>query len=251
MKTRAFLLGTLLLLALPACGPASTDHGCAETLAALATLRQGIGQIPENLLVDNPVENGAEFDPNQYFTVFKQLSMEAGYALDFVYTYDGMGGYPTLYARNLEWTPFLSWSDVRPGMDYYLDHVMVDDTPEGFLQFAMLASSAEQFYLFWHADYNDQQVVCSRQALGDIIKTRGSGGFGIPMTAAEKAKARAIQQVEPVVTMEATTVTVKMVTFTNWGGFYRLTFKIDRAFPHHIVDVQQEQLAPYNCGIAF
>jgi hypothetical protein len=26
---------------------------------------------------------------------------------------------------------------------------------------------------------------------------------------------------------------------------------IDRSFPHFIIDVQQEQLASYNCGISF
>lgn len=251
MKTRLPLILALVLLTLPACGPAGPDLGCADTLAALADLRQGLGGIPENLLTESPVENGSEFDPNEYFTVYSHLSMQEGYVLDFVYTYDGLGGYPTLYARYNEWEPFLSQADLRPGMDNYLDHVQVDDTPEGYLQYVILASTAEQFYLEWHANYNDQEIVCSRQAIKDIVKALGSADFGYPITAAEKAQALAIKSIEPVVTLSSETVTVRVVTFTKWGGFYRMTFTIDRSFPHFILDVQQEQVAPYNCGISF
>ncbi len=251
MKARFLLILAALSLAPAACGPAAPDYGCADTIEALLALRQGLGEIPENLLAESPVENGTEFDPNQYFTVFTHLSMQEGYTLDSVYTYDGMGGYPTLYARNTGWAPFLSWADVPSGMDNYLDHVQVDDTPEGYLQYALLASTAEQFYLFWHANYNDQEIVCSRDALKDIVRSLRDEEFGYPITAVEKAQALAIQSIEPVVTLGDETVTVQMVTFTRWGGFYRMTLIIDRSFPHFILDAQQEQLAPYNCGVSF
>jgi hypothetical protein len=251
MKNRLLLVLVVLSLAPAGCAPAAPDFGCAETLEALFALRQGLGSIPENLLTESPVESGTEFDPNQYFTVFSHLSMEAGYVLDFVYTYDGMGGYPTLYARSTDLQPFLSLEDVPSGMDYYLNHVQVEDTPEGYLQYAILASTAEQFYLSWHANYNDQEIVCSSEALKIIVKTLGKGDFGYPISLVEKAQALAIKSIEPVITLSEETVTVQMVTFTHWGGFYRQTFTLDRSFPHFILDVQQEQLAPYNCGISF
>jgi hypothetical protein len=251
MKIRLVLALILLLLILPACGPANPDYGCADTVKALNALRAGIGDIPENLVVENPVENGTEFDPNQYFTVYTHLSMEAGFVLDSVYTWDGMGGYPTLYSRSTDWAPFLSQADVRPGMDYFLNHVQVDDTPEGYLQYVMLAITGEQFYLWWHANYNDQEIVCSKQALKKIIKTLESDEFGIPITLVEKTRALALNNIEPVVTIGAEQVTVELTAFTRWGGFYRQTFTIDRSFPHFIVDFQEEQLASYNCGISF
>ncbi len=251
MKTRLALLLTALLIALPACAPAAPDYGCSQVIAALDRLRADLVEIPEHLLIENPVEDGTEFDPNTYFTVFTELSMQAGFLLDFAYTYDWMGGYPTMYARAVEWAPFLSPADVRPGIDFYLDHVQVQDTPEGFLQYAILASTAEQFYLYWHAQYNDQQVVCNARALKAIVRSLEKDDFGVPITLVEKTRALALDSIEPVVTLGDDVVTVQMTTFTRWGGFYRQTLTIDRSFPHFIQDVQQEQLAPYNCGISF
>ncbi len=250
MKTRIVLALTVLLLALPACGPSAPDLGCAATIQALNTLRQGL-TVPEHLRVEQPVENGTEFDPNAYFTVFNHLSMEDDYVLDFVYTYDFMGGFPTLFARRTEWGPFNSWADVRPGMDNYLDHIRVDGTPEGYLQFAILSATAEQFYLYWHAAYNDLEVICSAKTLRDYVKAIQSGDYGHTMTAEARKQALAVRDVEPSVVIGEQTVEVRIVTFTKWGGFYRLTFTISRDFPHRILNVEQELLAPYNCGIVF
>lgn len=250
MKTRLALLLTVILLALPACGPSAPDLGCASTVQALYTLRQGL-VTPGNLLTENPVEDGTEFDPNAYFKVFTHLSMQAGYSLDFVYSFSSMGGYPTLFAVPQEMGKLRSWADVPAGMDYYLYHVQVDDTPEGFLQYAILSSTAEQFYLHWHANYNDLQIVCNQKALKDLVKAIQHGDYGQMLTPEAYKQALANQGVEPTVTLSAQTVEVRLVTFTKWGGFYRTTYIFDRAFPHVIRDAQQEPLAPYNCGIVF
>ena len=41
-------------------------------------------------------------------------------------------------------------------------------------------------------------------------------------------------------------VTVSVVVFTNWGGFIRRTYTINRASPHTILDVQNETLMEYH-----
>lgn len=251
MKIRLFLPPLVVLLALPACGPAAPDFGCTETLSALAALQREIGEIPQNLVVDAPLENGTEFDPSRYFEVFPHLSMQAGYLLDYVYTFDGMGGYPTLFARPEASAPFLSWADLPADMDSFLDHVRVDDSPEGFLQFVMFSMKAEQFYLYWHAGYNDHDFVCSPEAVKVIIASQAKGDFGIPMTIGEKLRALSIDSIEPVVTLTDETVEVQVTTFTLWGGFYRQTYTIQRSFPHTILEQEEELLVPYDCGIMF
>jgi hypothetical protein len=250
MKTRLPLLLAIILLALPACGPAAPDFGCADTVRALSTLRQDL-TTPEHLLTENPVEDGTEFDPNSYFEVFTHLAMQDGYSLDFVYTYGDMGGFPTLFATQQEQGALRSWADVPAGIDSYLYHVRVDDTPEGFLQFAILASTSEQFYLDWHANYNDLQIVCNRKTVKSIVKTIQRGDYGQTLTAESRAQALDIRDVEPTVTIGDQTVEVRLLTFTKWGGFYRATYTLNRSFPHIIVDMKQEPLAPYNCGIVF
>jgi hypothetical protein len=240
----------VLLLSLPACAPAQGDLGCAATLEALASLRLETGEAPPHLLVMDPVERGTEFDPNRTFEVYTRLSMQEGYLLDYIYTYDGLDGHPALYARQASLPPWLSSVDVPPNPGYFLEHIQVEDTPEGYLQYAILASTAEQFYLFGQGNYNDQQILCSRKALREIVRSLEQGETGRSISAAERDQALAIGSVEPVVTLQAETATVQLVTFTRWGGFYRLTFTIERSFPHFILDARQEQVAPYNCGIS-
>lgn len=253
MKTRTLLLVSLLLsMLLPACASSpTTDLGCAKTIEALWRLRSNL-ITPEHLFANPAIENGSEFDPNTYFTVFTHLKMEEGYVLDFVYTYDRTkGGYPTLFARRQEWAPFESWADVRPGMDNYLEHIQTDGSPEGYLQFVILAIMAEQFYLDWRANYNDMQVVCNKQTVEALVKAIQNGEFGARMSKEEQAKALSIEPVEPVVIIGDKTVEVQVITFTKWGGFYRETYILQRAFPHYFLEVKQEPLVPYNCGVVF
>jgi hypothetical protein len=47
------------------------------------------------------------------------------------------------------------------------------------------------------------------------------------------------------------TAEVEVVTFTKWGGFDRLTYIISREAPHQIMDIKQENILPYDCGVAF
>jgi hypothetical protein len=251
MKTRISLVLLFVLLALPACNKVAPEYGCSETLAALYTLHNGMGIIPEHFQVENPVENGSEFDPNHYFEIFTHLSMEDGYILDYVYTFDGMGGYPTLFARPVGSAPYLSWADVPADSGDFLDHIKVDDTPEGFLQYILFAQNAEQFYLYWHSGYNDRGVVCTKEAVKSTIKNLADGDFGVAMSLGETIKSLTINQVEPVISMEDDTVTVQVTTFTMWGGFYRNTYTIQRSFPHTLLDEQEDVLVPYDCGIMF
>ena len=82
-----------------------SDSPLQETVDGMAALA-GSQQIPENLMADEPLKLGGEFDPNQYFSVLTHLQMEPGYTLDYVYYYDFMGGYPALYARPADQAPY-------------------------------------------------------------------------------------------------------------------------------------------------
>ena len=44
---------------------------------------------------------------------------------------------------------------------------------------------------------------------------------------------------------------ISLVTFTKWGGFFRLTETMRREYPHEVLDEERELLVPYECGILF
>jgi hypothetical protein len=234
--------------------PAETsDLGCHEAIAAVNGLRSNLA-FPQYFSQENPAKQGGEFDPNRYFEAFTHLHMQEGYVLDYVYHQDGMGGYPLLYARPVDQAPYATEADyIATASDQpeYLSLVIPQDSPEGYFEYAAFATLANQFYLDWHANYNDWQVLCGKADVETIIQELSAqDAFGIPMTAAQKRQARAITAPQPSVEMEAEIATVKTLVFTKWGGFYRRTITIRRA-DHSIIDEQDDLLVEYDCGIMF
>lgn len=226
--------------------------GCATLMSAVDALRADLA-FPPYFSEANPTKRGGEFDPNRYFEAFGALRMRPGYTLDYVYHQDGMGGYPLLYARPVGQPPYPDEAAYRAAGDHpnYLSFVEPQDTPQGYFDFAAFATMANQFYLDWHANYNDWQIVCGPADIDAIIASLGTAGTpGRPMTAEEKKSARAIPDVPPTVQLGADTATVTMVAFTKWGGFVRRTLTITRS-GHSIIDDQDRPLAGYDCGVAF
>ena len=223
---------------------------CAQIVSAVAHLQTG--EIPEHLF-QSGIKQGDEFDVSQYFDVLTHISMQGGYALDYVYQNDSLGGFPLLYARPVDQTPYASMGDIPENTQLpdFQEYLNVDDSEEGYFEYVVLDIMANQFYLFWHANYNDLQIVCNRQQVSDIVTQVSSGEFGNAMDLPSQTKARTMKDVEPVVRLTGDIATVEVVVFTKWGGFYRYTYTISRGIPHTIVDLKQENIVPYDCGIMF
>lgn len=261
MNRNRFFTISALVVAILACQtiiptrtvPDASDLGCYETITAVSELRSGL-KIPKYFGQENPAKQGGEFDPNRYFDAFTHLRMQDGYVLDFVYHQDGLGGFPLLYARPVEQAPYATEADYRASTTDqadYLSFILPQDSPEGYFEYAAFATLANQFYLDWHANYNDWQVLCGQDDIEAIIQSLNSeDAFGIPMTATQKRQARAIDSPQPSVELTNETAIVKLLVFTKWGGFYRRTLTIPRA-DHSIVDEQDEPLVEYDCGIMF
>jgi hypothetical protein len=158
----------------------------------------------------------------------------------------------------------------------YLDHIQVDDTAEGFFEFIVLYIMGDQFYLYWHANYNDTRIVCDRAGLEVVIAATEE--FGTPLSSEVQREARALDleprvqfeegtlagerlhavvaqeqrlDLEPRVESEEGTVHVRVVTFTKWGGFFEETYTISRDFPHTILHHEADMLVAYDCGVSF
>jgi hypothetical protein len=257
MKKRTIPLLLVVLILSLACQtlfPAPRDgtvmSKCADTVKAVYSVQPG--GVPQDLEATG-IKTGGEFDANEYFKALTHLSMQNGYSLDYVYQVDGLGAYPILYALPSDQAPYTSIADIPEGVELtdYRDHLAVEDVEQGYFEYVAMSVLASQFYLVWHAYYNDLQIVCDKAAADQIVADINSSEFGMELDLKQRTQVGAMQNVEPLVELTHNTAIVDVVLFTKWGGFYRRTYTIDRAFPHTIIDVKEENLVPYDCGIMF
>jgi len=230
-----------------------------------------IGEFPEHLRQESGSKNGTEFNVNEYFKALPNLSMEEGYVLDWVYYYNGSAGEPIIYVRAESQKPYTNYEEYatamlnQEGMDeahgivtplwneqsgVFEDKIRIDGTEEGFFEYAVLQVAGGQFYLFWHANYNDWEIVCAQDKLDEIIEDRTNSSFGKDMLPEVAKEARKLD-CKPIIAFKDDTATVSVVVFTKWGGFKRLTYTIKQEYPHTIIDVQTETLVEYHCGVMF
>ena len=227
-----------------------TDLGCHQATSAIEQMHDNL-PFPKYFSDPNPTKQGGEFDANRTFTAFPHLKMREGYTLDYVYHQDRMGGHPVLYARPADQRPYANEAeyDAAPKPPDYLTYVTPEDSAQGYLELAILSMTAGQFYLDWHANYNDWMVLCSTEDIEGVIQSISAReGFGTPMTDAQKQAARAIPDPQPTVALTDDTATVTMLVFTKWGGFSRRTVTINHA-DHSILNEQDKKLVEYDCSI--
>jgi hypothetical protein len=210
--------------------------------------------------IGQPESYPERFDAMEYFSVLDHLSMEPGYVLDHVWqpyaAAGGTDGHAVLYARpigqerDLAETEF--WDEAYRTWQwqeywyYYLDHVQVDDTAEGFFQFTVLRVMGNQFYLYGHSEEFDDTVICNQTGLEAVLTMPDEFDQTPPQSVREEAEKL---DLEPVIEMGEETVTVQLVVFTKWGGFEQHRYEINRSFPHRIISETVKTLVPYECGI--
>lgn len=223
-------------------------QGMADRLSALT---EGL-EVPAHLIEGDAVRIGEDFDVNRYFTVLDQLSMESGYVLDYVYYNGGIGGEPVLYARKEDQPSYRDCNEFyaaresagRPvdspsHEEEYLHHIKANATPEGFFQLYLLRIMAGQFYLFWHANYDDYKVVCN------------SSDAYLYVSDPLLAENASWMDFAPRVEINDDAARVSAVVFTKWGGFIRRSAVFSTGFPHQILREDSQVLVPYRWGVVF
>jgi hypothetical protein len=266
MRTKILLILSLIYLCFINVSCSSSNPPallCKDTVDAVTILQDS------HPLFDNPSPSAflqgladgtiERFDINEYFSVFPHLSVEPSYVLDYVYLYRPAGGEPVIYARPIEQPSFLTyaeyeevkypdgfpgWPEIRYGIT---DHIRVDDTAQGFLEFIVFRTMGSQFYQYGHAGYNDVKIICDPPSLETLLKSLDHPPLWvIPSDVQQKARSLDFQ---PVVEIRDDTVLVKVVTFSKWGGFIRGSYIISRDFPHKILEEKKETLVEYDCGV--
>jgi hypothetical protein len=153
-----------------------------------------------------------------------------------------------MYARREAEPTFANYTEYEEaGPEDYLSHIQMDGTVEGYYELAVLSVMGGQFYLSWHFEYNDQEVVSSRERLKEIIDWLNAEYAPL---SEEQVEAVIKLDVTPKVKFEGEKVRVRTLVFTKWGGFYERIFTLNRRFPHMIIE-QDTNLVPYNCGVMF
>lgn len=187
-----------------------------------------------------------EFDPNLYMTALSHLRLQTGYVLDFTYIAFGSGGRPAVYARRVD---DLQIADANSVITYSEQHplsefLLVDDSPESWFDLTAFLVLAGQFYLYWHALYNDIRFVTSPDELARIL---GS------LEDLQTSKKDEAMKFDPrvLVSMEESHVAVTYCAFSSWHGFLQLRTTYQRHPPHRILKGEQVAEIPYDCGIRF
>ncbi len=213
--------------------------------------------IPQHLIDPEKPMQDDTFDPNQLLTALPHLSLHQGYSLDFVYRYDGMGGRPILYAREESAAPYESYEAYQDAYgvedlpyDAYFEYIETDGTEEGYFQWLVMRVMGGQFYLYWHSGYDDAEFIASKARLDEMVDEMASTEFGEPLTSSQRRKALNIDPA-PVVEITGDLVTVSVIWFTRWGGFYESVYTLTASTPHKIIDTQTQQRVPYDCQILF
>jgi len=107
---------------------------------------------------------------NDLLELFDCLECDEGYALDYIYVNKRFSAFPKLYVRPVD-CKYLD--DIHKTEEeltitgrWLLDHFQFERIPMGYLQLALFSIVCDQFYRFWHANYDDKRMVfCLPDAL--------------------------------------------------------------------------------------
>jgi len=278
MKKTTILItmGVLISILLAACtlfsnlrskgspGTYSMKEACQPVIEGMNHLNSS-EDIPQHLMQNSAYYEPGDFDPNEYFTVMDHLHMRTGETLDYLYYYSDMGGYPMVYNRSINSTPFRSETELYDSLSateedepynealypptIYMHAVEVDQSPESYFQYIALATLGEQFYLYWHANYNDNTILCQQSDLNLI--SQDLADF-LDLSLPEETLQKAAQiDFTPTVTINANDVVVRWVEFTKWGGFLEKKVTLSKDNPIKILAGEVTTLVEYDCGVAF
>ncbi|MFN8383405.1 MAG: hypothetical protein U0V02_15790 [Anaerolineales bacterium] len=239
-----------------------TDE-CRRVIDGLHSLKSDLG-LPEHFTTENPFRESTDFNPNGYFKIFKHIKVKSGYTLDYVYFQDELGGKPLIYARKTNATPFhtyeeflksygeemsgeRSYAQLNHAFDY-LEQIETDKTPESFYEFVILAFLGDQFYLQWHGLYHDEIVLCDPSDSQYIDNEMAGFDLEFPQDVKDNIEKVDFQSR---VLEDEDTISVRIVAFTKWGGFWENIYVMDKENPLNLQDIQSNWLLPYDCGISF
>lgn len=133
---------------------------------------------------------------------------------------------------------------------WYLKRVASDGSDAGFIELAALSQVCSQFYLFWHACYNEGTLILTKEKANKVMGSLGKAT--IPQFPdSEKPPKISAALLVPKVERSADSVTVSFHVFSRWGGLSRHTFEFSPHFPHQLREMEPALVVPYHCGVVY
>ena len=238
------------------------DYNASQIVTSVVRLHiQADKNRPKHLRELDTPRNQNEFDVTKYFEVFKHISPPEGHVLDYVYSMDIIGGRPFLYLHEAREIPFKTFSDYEKALGGIKKvsetercmptRLRLDGSAESFFEQFVFDILAGQFYLYWHANYNDSVIITTADDLEHLFKEIDKDDFGQPLTDEQKTAARKVDLTPRVVFRSDKIAEVSIVIFSKWGGLDRVTRSVARTYPHVFKNIKVEKLVSYDCGMMF
>jgi hypothetical protein len=199
--------------------------------------------IPDHLRAEPSDVTGVEFELMQIFEFLDHLSMLPGYQLAYSYDYQSsFEWHPILYACE---SPFYGTPDSTNCQKDGLGYVVADGSELGYLQWLLLHEMGDQFYLFGYVAYDDKLLVSTEEALDAILLQIEDS-----LDAQQKNRAELIDPMPRVVVGDEM-VTIRVVWFTKFGGFFETHYQVNTNYPHTTAELETNLLLEYDCGIIY
>jgi hypothetical protein len=204
---------------------------------------------------DNVIAVPTTFEITDYFKLFDKLQMENGWNLNYIYVRNIFEGEPVFILLRdtmtidafLKYYPSYNKISKYHKKNKYLEHIICDGSKESYFQYAVFSLIGKKFGLFWHANYNDLEIVCTMGEINGIFLLQDDF-YHFPKSIIKEA--REIDP-RPRVDLLNEEATVRLVTFNGWEGFVEHRIKFQRLFPHTVKSHKKRTLVPFSCGIQF
>lgn len=202
------------------------------------------------------------FDANRYFEFLTHLSLNEGTILDyFMLPATGIGtSGPLLFTRDEDdlpdFTQFykvgeqnrVEWNG-SPDIErrIYMSDILLDGSVESMVEYIILDTIGDQFALWWHSNYNDLIPVFTKEHINNIMETQ------IREVMIKEGFYDKASNIDPSIIIERsdTEISVNILCFTNWGGFFRRTYTFNNKEAYELINKTEKNILPYDCGIMF
>lgn len=224
---------------------------------------------PSALINAKGVKDGTEFDVNAIFQVLTHISLEEGYVLDYVYLTDGSAGGPILYVRKTDRIPFTTYEDYKqathdtpkPESDLSMiwlvkgvddpatgNKIRVENSEQGFYEYALFQTLANQFYLLGGARINDKSIITGSAQIEKVLTEINQTETYQQIDDESEAAARKLDSA-PIIRMLNGNVELRLTFFSKWQGFYYTMLTIKQEYPNTVTAKNESLLVAYNCGV--